>query len=183
MAALRTTAPETHDRRMQELAYVTQVLLAGCTFEGRAMRGLEAARAAMATISLGIDHLAAGGLPVTVIRLESVDKLFRIGWHLLFSDIVMPAARALEPQLVMSGATFQARALGAAIKSGKPWPALPSVRALILDSAEISTLLALSDECPTLRGLLAQPTDSSCALAFVANRSQLQAVRDFLATR
>jgi hypothetical protein len=183
MAALRTTAPETHDRRMQELAYVTQVLLAGCTFEGRAMRGLEAARAAMATISLGIDHLAAGGLPVTVIRLESVDKLFRIGWHLLFSDIVMPAARALEQQLKTSGAAPQARELGAAIKSGKPWSALPGIRALGLENAEVSTLLALSDECPTLRGLLAQPTDSSCALAFVANRSQLQAVRDFLATR
>jgi hypothetical protein len=89
----------------------------------------------------------------------------------------------LELQLVMSGATFQARALGAAIKSGKPWPALPSVRALVFDSAEIRTLLALSDECPTLRGLLAQPAGSSCDVAFVANGSQLQAVRDFLATR
>jgi hypothetical protein len=182
MAALQAASPETHDRRMQELAYVTQVLLAGCTFEGRAMRPLEAAGAAMATVSLGTNHLAGGAAAVTVIRPQSVDKLFRIGWHLLFRDIVMPAARAVEQQLKTSGAAPQARELGAAIKSGKPWSALPGIRALGLENAEVSTLLALSDECPSLRHLLAQARDSMCALAFVAKHSQLQAVRDFLAT-
>lgn len=137
----------------------------------------------MATVSLGTNHVAGGAAAVTVIRLESVDKLFRIGWHLLFRDIVMPAARAVEQQLKTSGAAPQARELGAAIKNGKPWSALPGIRALCLENAEVSTLLALSDECPSLRHLLAQARDSMCELAFVANRSQLQAVGDFLATR
>jgi hypothetical protein len=187
MAALRVASREAHDRRLEELAYVTQVLVAGCTFESRAMRALEAARAAIATISLGIDFLLEDLLQdataVTVIRRESVDKLFRVGWHLLFRDIVMPAARALEQQLRTSSAPDQARALGAAIKSGKPWSALPGVRTLDMDRGEIKTLLALSDECPTLRDLLAQTHGRTQEIAFVARCSQLQAVGDFLATR
>ena len=145
------------------------------------MRPLEAARAAMSTVSLGIDHLATDGAAVTVLGRESVDKLFRIGWRLCFQDIVMPAARALEQQL-RTGSHHQARALGAAIKTGKPWIALPGLRALEL-GAEIRTLLALSDECPTLRDLLAQPLGRTREIAFVASRSQLRAAGDFLAER
>jgi hypothetical protein len=182
MAALRTSAPEMQDRRMQELAYVTQVLLAGCTFEGRGMRPLEAARAAMATVNLGIEHGLADATAEAVVRLQSVDTLFRVGWHLLFRDVVMPAARALEQQLKTSGAAHQADALGAAVKRGKPWSGLPGVRAMGLDTVESKTLLALSDECPTLRDLLAQPPGTTGDVAYVASRAQLQAVRDFLAT-
>jgi hypothetical protein len=181
MATLRANSPEVHDRRVEELAYVTHVLVAGCTFEGRAMRPLEAARAAISTVSLGIDHLATDGAAVTVLGRESVDKLFRIGWRSCFQDIVMPAAGALEQQL-RTGSPHQARALGAAIKTGKPWTALPGVRALEL-GAEIRTLLALSDECPTLRDLLAQPLGRTREIAFVASRSQLRAAGDFLAER
>jgi hypothetical protein len=81
-----------------------------------------------------------------------------------------------------TGAPKQVRALGAAIKSGKPWTALPGIRALDL-GAEIRTLLALSEECPSLRELLAQPLGRTREIAFVASRSQLQAVGDFLAAR
>jgi len=181
MTALRADSPETHDRRLEELAYATQVLVVGCTFEGRAMRPLEAAHAAMATVNLGIDHLLTGSNAVTVLRRESIDKLFRIGWRLGLQDIVMPAARALELTL-RTGAPNQARALGAAIRSGKPWTALPGVRALET-GAEIRTLLALSDECPTLRELLARPRGTPREIVFVASHSQLRAVGEFLAAR
>jgi hypothetical protein len=179
MVALQRESPATHDRRLEELAYVTQVLVAGCAFEGRAMRPLEAARAAMATVSLGIDHMRKRANPVTLLGQASVDKLFRMGWRLLFQEVVLPAARTLEHQLHTTGAAEQARGLASATKNGKPWTALPRLRTLA-DGTELATLLALADEYPTLRGVLTPPTSAEHDVGLLESHAHLRAVGDFL---
>ena len=203
MRELYAQSADLHDQRMHELAYLTNVLAAGCAIEGRSMRPLEAAHAAVATCSLGIERLLQDepvrATPVAVLQHEGVDKLFRIGWRLLAQEVVLPAARALE-NLVACEAGQKAdgdrirrleqanRALHAAIAAGKPWTVLGRLAALQgdIDATTLPTLLALMDECPALRGMLATRAGAKQAAAkqeiqFIATVQQLRSVQAFLA--
>jgi hypothetical protein len=83
-----------YDRRLQEVSYLANVLIAGCALDGRAFRPLEATEASIATCSLGLDHLLAS-LPTSQRETQAVAalahhdavKLFRIGWHLLHQEV------------------------------------------------------------------------------------------------
>ncbi len=50
--------PRVHGERMEELAFVVNVLVAGASFQGRAFRAGEAAEAAVAVANTGLEHLA-----------------------------------------------------------------------------------------------------------------------------
>jgi hypothetical protein len=63
---LRAAAPDVQARALEQLAYLTNVLVAG---EG--LRPVDAAQRALATCDLGLTKLA---------TLDAV-KAFRIGWH------------------------------------------------------------------------------------------------------
>ena len=196
MRQLRMQAAGLHYQRMAELAYLTNVLAAGCALDGRSMRPLEAAHVAVATCNLGIEYLLqdepanASG----VLRHDGVDKLFRIGWRLLAQDVVLPAARALEHLLACAARreTDRERArrleqahhvLHAAIAAGKPWTALGRLSTLEndFDAETLPTLLALMSECPSLRGKVANQAADKLEVQFIATGQQLQSVRAFLA--
>ena len=203
MRTLRAQKDDLYEQRMEELAYLTNVLAAGCAIEGRSMRPLEAAHAAVATCNLGLDRLLqdepAQATASTMLRQESIDKLFRMGWRLLAQDVQLPAARALDNLLTREARREgdgertrrleQAnRTLHAAIATGKPWTALGRLTALQtdLDAATLATLLALMDECPTLRGELAAQAraaqeDARQELRFISMGQQLRSVQAFLA--
>ena len=76
-----------YDRRVQELSYLANVLIAGAEIDGRRYRPVEAAEAAMATCDHGLRHLLSQPCPTSEARalaeLKTHDavKLFRIGWH------------------------------------------------------------------------------------------------------
>jgi len=196
---LRARSISVHDQRMQELAYLANVLAAGCSMEGRNLRPLEAAHTAVAACNLGLEHLLqaepALATGMVVLERESADKLFRIGWQLLTRDVVLPAARAFEKLLVDNahagtdrGQRLERarRTLHSAIATGKPWLALGKLAALEgdIESATLTTLLALIDECPSLRGALAPSARTRETLAgprFIATRQQLRTVQAFLA--
>jgi hypothetical protein len=198
MRELRACSASLHDLRMQELAYLANLLAAGCSIEGRAVRPLEAAHAAVAACNLGIEHLlqnqSAPATAVAVLEDAGADKLFRIGWRLLTEDVVLPAARAFEKRLTAEARTANDRAraqrleranhtLNAAVKAGKPWLAIGKLADLDGDS-EMTTLLALIDECPSLRGKLdcgAGAKQTATGPRFIATRQQLRAVQAFLA--
>ena len=80
--------------RSEEVAYLANVLAAGCSFQGRRMRPIEATRAAIAVTSLGIelrfgprtkDPLAAA---VRILREHPADVLFRAAWATLERDVI-----------------------------------------------------------------------------------------------
>jgi hypothetical protein len=203
MRELRAQTADLHAQRMSELAYLTNVLAAGCALDGRSMRPLEAARAAVATCNLAIDRLLqdepAHATASTVLRHESVDKLFRMGWRLLSQDVQLPAARALEnllaresgrePDSERARRLEQARrTLHAAIATGKPWTALGRLLALQgdVDPATLATFLALMSECPSLRGELAaqaraKQEDAKQEIQFISTSQQLRSVQAFVA--
>jgi hypothetical protein len=201
MHELRGHAANIHDRRMQELAYLANVLGAGCSIESRAMRPVEAAHAAVATCNLGLEHLLDGldEPAVEVLRDESADKLFRIGWRLHNERIVLPAARALEGILARERKGDLARAIEAdllrtahalhtAISAGTPWVVWAKLTALasLVEPPTLTALLALVDECPSLAGALAPrkgkgKTSDTEATVFIATLAQLRSAEQFIA--
>jgi hypothetical protein len=200
MRELRAKSAHLHDQRMQELAYLANVLVTGCSIEGRGLRPLEAAHAAMAACNLGIERLLqdepSRTTAVDVLEGENADKLFRIGWQLLTKQVVLPAARAIEKMLVemvrqetdrerIKDLEKANRALHAAIATGKPWTARAKLTALEgeIEDATVVTLLALIDECPSLRARLASSAnehEATTELRFISTAKQLDAVQMFL---
>jgi hypothetical protein len=88
VAALVTLAerdPDLHARRLDELGYLANVLVAGATIEGRRYRPVEAAEEALAICERGLQHLC-GGDPLRAperLTTDGADKVFSVGWHLL----------------------------------------------------------------------------------------------------
>jgi len=78
--------PTAHARRMDELAYLANVLVAGASRDGRAYRPVEAVEAVIETCTAGLVHLT-GGPPTADAAAETLarhgaDRLFRVGWRL-----------------------------------------------------------------------------------------------------
>jgi hypothetical protein len=186
--------PHIHGDRMRELAYLANVLAAGCSLDGRPMRPVEAARAAVATCNLGLAHLCGGqGKPETDARMleaTAADRLFLVGWNILFHAVVLPAAERAKELLVRAAATGAdpdsrrdleraESALVSASASGKPWAARRSLDALAdrLGEPVLAAVTALLGECPALEGRLSQ---GSQEIEFIATEEQLGAVIGFL---
>jgi hypothetical protein len=77
--------PAAFARHVEEAAYLVNVLVAGCAYDGRAFRPVEAAEAVSAVCALGLarmrDASKASNL-ASVLAREDLVKAFRVGWHL-----------------------------------------------------------------------------------------------------
>lgn len=120
LRALALESPGTFTQRSEELAYLANVLVAGCSLEGRQMRPIEGVRAATAAVSLGLE--LRGGDPGAVLAKEPLDLLFRAAWAHLSREVSTPAAARLDAR----GATR------------------------VRDDARRAVLTALAAECPML---------------------------------
>ena len=153
--ALAALPPALHETRMKELGYLTNVLVAGASLENKSPRPFEAAEMVLAACCLGLAEL-----PGAALERDGADVLFRAGWHVLHSEVAMPALRALERVLgQLRGldarqAAVLARA-SAAVKSAlaveRPWTVRSRLGA-VLDETTRAGLEALLGECPTLPG-------------------------------
>jgi hypothetical protein len=87
--ALRTlseTAPALFAERSEELAYLSNVLVAGCTVEGRRLRPLEAVEHVIAAVSLGLwlvpdARAGSGASAATALERQPADVLLRRAFH------------------------------------------------------------------------------------------------------
>jgi hypothetical protein len=95
-----------HARRLEELAYLANVLLAGASLEGQRYRSHDAAEASLALCSLGLEHVLGrlGQDPAERIDTEqalaavsrySAPQLFRSGWRLLHTQALPERFRSL----------------------------------------------------------------------------------------
>lgn len=193
LAALFDRDPQLHARRRHELSYLANVLIAGASLGGRSFRPLEAAEAAVAVCNLGCEHLSKAAVrgdklldeaSSAILLQHSADKLFRIGWHILFHDVVLVAARTLERLLSRGLKTIDDRDVGAvlgrlerdlkrllgqAIGQSKPWLVRGKLDVLdvIVDVQVRTALELLIDECPRLA------TSTPEGLTFIATRRQV----------
>lgn len=191
----------TDARRQEELAWLANVLIAGCSIGGRAFTPQEAADAVVATCRLGIDSWPrqAGGGPVGEDLLVDHDlvPLFQVGWTVLHDEVCVRAASALLDVLAglprydpetQAGLDELRATLLRDLRAGVPWRSRDAMDVLAtLDLPAWTTLLALIAECPVLPAAIdpAAPkgrrTIDASAFTCIADRRQLAAVDGFLA--
>nr|ADN68494.1 SorT [Sorangium cellulosum] len=195
---------ELYAKRLMELSYLVNVLISGCSHEGRVFRPFEAVEAAICTCNLGLERLLgarAGRRKPSPDELASVMtehdavKMFMAGWNLLHHEVALVAADALRRTLATVAASPSdaqaarviervAAGLGADIDEGKPWRArgrLDRVKQALGDEAT-SVFRALLDEYPTLPrgvGAGARPRGGR-RLRFISTAAQIQDIQALL---
>jgi hypothetical protein len=97
LSELATRAPAAQAQRVEELAFLVNVLVAGCPLRGERFTTSEAAEAALATCNLGLEALlGAEATPergAARLANEALDRSFRAGWRLLHRHLGAPARR------------------------------------------------------------------------------------------
>ena len=179
----------THAAGEEDLAYLANTILAGCSVQGRALTVQEGSDCALAVCNLGLEnwppHWAARDL-ITA---------FQIGWTILHRDVCLYAARRLnealgvlqcsdrDTQLRLDGLR---RGLTQHLKDGEPWRVGEALDAiLILDAVSWAAMRTLIAECPVMHGALAASrrarlTVDPADFQFISENRHVRAVHDFL---
>ncbi|HEX7795556.1 MAG TPA: DUF6178 family protein [Vicinamibacterales bacterium] len=172
--------PSARATRMEELVFLANTLVAGCSLRERPFTEREASEAAMAVCNLGLEnwpdhwstqppqHLSANdgsiGLPENFLVDHDLISVFQIGWTILHRDVSTYAADQLIDVLgeVRCGDRETHFALNDLrlelikhLQTGKPWAARNALDVIaILDTPAWAALLGLLDECPVLHAVL-----------------------------
>lgn len=190
--------------RGQELAFLANTFVAGCSIQARPFTAQEASDAAVATCNLGLEHWPPHWLPANARRALPDDFLvehdlvsvFQVGWTVLHADVCMYAAAQLISVLKQlpcddRDTRRELNALRIEMtkqwKAGAPWRARDALDVMtILDMPAWATLLGLIDECPVLhagigasRGSRTRAVSAS-AFEFISENSQIASVREFM---
>ena len=178
-----------HPASGEELAYLTNAMLAGCSIQDRTLTPQEAGDGVAATCNLGLENWPAHW------RDPDLVTAFQVGWTVLSSEVCTYAAERLiqvladlqctdrDIQLRLDGLR---RELQTGVRDGEPWRARPALDAiLMLDQTAWAALLALIDQCPSIHAALgasrlSRRTINPTAFEFIAWNSQIAAVREFM---
>lgn len=172
-----------------ELAYLVNVMMAGCSIQDRPFTAQEASDAAVAICNLGLENWPA--------RWPAADLIdaFQVGWAVLYRDVCVYAAESLaailrdirctdrEIQLRLDGLRFE---LIRAIRDGEPWRVRNDLDVIItLDTVSWAALLGLIDECPVLHAALVASRRSVLRVdpkefSFISENVDIARVRSFL---
>jgi hypothetical protein len=168
-------------RRTEELGYLANVLVSGCSFNSGQFSPAEAQDAVVATCNLGLenwppqwliasDSRKAGQatdadalLPPDFLVRHDLVTVFRVGWTVLYEQVGACVARRLigilselssDDSDLHDDLRDVCRRLHKAVTAGTPWQARDHLDAIaILDPPSWAALLRLLDECPVV------PTD------------------------
>lgn len=180
---------DTHLASAEELAFLTNALIAGGVIQGRSFTAQEAADAVSATCNLGLENWPADWSEPNLVT------AFQVGWTLLQRDMSRPAATALirvlaDLECSDRDAHWALQALGRELtqrlRDGEPWRARQALDALLmLDAPAWAVLRALIDECPMMHaavrsGRLLRIDPAACT--FVARNSEIAMVHGYLAS-
>jgi hypothetical protein len=173
----------------EELAYLANTIISGCSIRERPFTRQEAADAAVAIGNLGLENWPARwGDPDLV-------SAFQVGWQILYRDVCMFVAdrlievvadtrcQDLDVQLRLHALR---RELTRHVRDGAPWRARHALDViLVLDAPAWAALLALVDECPVLHAAVGASRRSCRAInaedfEFISENNQIAAVREFV---
>jgi hypothetical protein len=179
------------ESRIEELAYLANTLMAGCSLQGRPFTKEEAKDAAVAVCKLGLENL-----PEDFLENHDLVEAFGIGWTMHHKDVAMYGTERLLEVLVdlkCNDSSVQEDLdalrieLSKAFKAGMPWLARDALDVIaILDMPAWAALLGLLDECPILHGALRVSqiprthSVSASAFEFISQNSQIACIRQFL---
>lgn len=203
-------------RRNEELGYLANVLVSGCSFNSGQFSTADARDAVMSTCNLGLENwprqwLVVSNaskvgqtidgdslLPLDFLVHHDLVTVFRVGWTVLYEQVVVYVTRRLMD--VLSGLSSDdsdlhddlrelCLRLHKHLREGTPWQARGQLDVIaILDPPSWATLLRLIDECPVITGDV-EPSKAtaprlrvSTDFAFVSENRQIASVREFVAT-
>ena len=173
--------PVAYLTRTQELAYLANTLVAGCSLQGHVFGADDASEATVAICNLGLENWPAqwlkGGsraragtatpvvLPIDFLVGHDLVSVFQVGWNVLHQQVCLESAKTLIGVLghVECGdrdtrAELKAlrSALRTASKAGAPWRVRTALDVLTtLDSLAWAALVGVLDECPVMHAALA----------------------------
>ena len=196
MTCVRDRDDTAYLARGRELAFLANVLLAGCSVQSRPFTSQEASDAAAATCNLGLEYWPATPPADGVLIEHSLVTAFEIGWSVLYRDVSLFVAEQLVSTLsdvdcvdrdIQQGLVALRRALVEQCKAGTPWRARDAVEILaMLDMTACISVLGLLDECPVVPAALMAvlegrtTTVSPSAFDFISTAAQIGDVRSFM---
>jgi hypothetical protein len=188
-------------RRNEELTYLANTIMAGCTLQDRPFTAQEAWDAAVAVCNLGLENwpaawIAAKSLPHDFLVRHDLVAVFQVGWTVLHKDVAIYAAERLLEVLsglrcrdwtIQTGLDALRVALKKCRQAGTPWRARGALDVIaILDIPAWAALLGLIDEFPVLHAALSVSRNSKArsvsasAFEFISANSQITCVREFM---
>jgi hypothetical protein len=184
-----------HPASTQELAYLANAIIAGCSIQARPFTPQEASNAAVAICNLGLEAWPRHWNDCDLVA------AFQVGWTVLHRDVSIYAAErliAVIAEIRCNDRDIQMRLQGLrrelvqSVRDATPWRARNALDVIVmLDAPCWAALVALTDECPVLHAAISASRDRSLSInpsdyQFVSERSQITIVREFmesLATR
>ena len=185
-------------RRSDELGYLANVLVAGCSFQSRHFRPVEAADAALAVCNLGLEswpHSAGRALPPAFLVEQELVTVFRVGWNVLYERVCLDLGRRLVRALadlrvddleLQHDLTQLRIRMAAQLEAGTPWRERERLDVLaILDPPAWATLVGLLDECPVVpkpspKSSSRPPLRVTTEFEFISENAQIEWARDFV---
>jgi hypothetical protein len=172
-----------YSMRTEELAYLANTIVAGCSIQARPFTAQEASEAAAAVCNLGLENWppdwlqaepkarrgsvtdqAGTALPDDFLVGHDLVSVFQVGWTVLHDDVCMYTAERLIGVLTrlrcgdsetQSGLDALRIELTRHWQGGAPWRARDALDVLtILDMPAWATLLGLIDECPVIHAVM-----------------------------
>jgi hypothetical protein len=186
-----------YSMRSQELAYLANTIVAGCSVQARPLTRQEASEAAVAACNLGLENWPVGpALPDSFLVDHDLVSVFQVGWTVLHEDVCLYTAERLIRVLaglqggdreIQAGLRALRIAMAKHCKTGEPWRARDALDVMmILDMPAWATLLGLIDECPVIHAGLgaslgsATRTVAPSAFEFISEKSQIASVHEFM---
>jgi hypothetical protein len=183
--------PVAYPMRSQELAYLANAIVAGCSIQARPFTPKEASDAVAATCNLGLENWPHQWIPAS-----DLVVVFQVGWTVLHHEVAMYAAKRLVRVLaslrcadrdIQIGLNTLRRTMAKHLRTETPWHARDALDVIAtLDMPAWATLLGLIDECPVIhagmhasRGTGTRAV-SATAFEFISENSQIASVCDFL---
>ncbi len=192
MASANDRDPGAYAARTEELAYLANAMVAGCSIQARPLTEREASDAVVAVCNLGLENWP---------RHWTVDddlvSVFQVGWTVLHHDVCMYAAEHLigvlndevrcDDREIQAGLDALRVDLTKQWRTGTPWRARDALDVVaILDMPAWAALLGLIDECPVMHAAVHASRDartlavSASAFEFIAENSQIAAIHEFM---
>ena len=187
--------------RSEELAFLANAIVAGCSIQARPFTPREASDAAAAVCNLGLENWPAawrGGrvLPVDFLVRQDLISVFQVGWTVLHDNVSMYVASRLIDTLldlrcrdreIQRGLDDLRLQMTRHWRAGTPWRARDAMDVImILDMPAWATLLGLIDECPVIHAAMDSSRGSgvravsASSFEFISENSQIAGVHEFM---
>jgi Family of unknown function (DUF6178) len=178
-----------HPASTEELAYLANAIIAGCSIQARPFAPQEASNAAAAICNLGLEAWPPHWNECDLVA------AFQVGWTVLHRDVSMYVAERLiavitalrcndrDIQMRLHGLR---RELVRSVRDATPWRARNALEVIVmLDAPCWAALVALTDECPVLHAAIGASRNRAHAInpsdyEFISQHSHITMVREFM---